>query len=110
MTTTEITKTTDAAAKKPQATKATKAKLVSKSPAAVRKEAKTKTTKATGKFAGKAIHLLVKDNPRKAGTHGWRSFEIVRKQPGISYEAYIAAGGRNNDLRWDVEHKFAEVK
>lgn len=97
--------TTETKPARKSAKKATK--LVGKSPAAVKKEAKAK---GGSQFSGKAIHLLVKDNPRKAGTHGHRSFEIVQKQPGITYEAYIAAGGRNNDLRWDIEHKFAEVK
>ena len=69
---------------------------------------KESTAKASaGKLVGK-IYLLVKDNPRKPGTHGFQSFNLVK--PGMTVEAYLAAGGRANDLRWDIDHGWAEVK
>jgi hypothetical protein len=58
-----------------------------------------------------------KENPRRPTakdrkgnvreSHGYRSLEIIRQKPGITYEAFIAAGGRARDLRWDV--KFGRV-
>ena len=42
-----------------------------------------------------------KRNPRRKGTRGWHSFEIILKNPGIVYEQYIAKGGRRQDLDWD---------
>jgi hypothetical protein len=65
----------------------------------------------TSKFAGKTIRTTLKDNPRREGTHGFKSFQIILKSKGaISYEAYKAAGGRNNDLQWDVNHSYVTVK
>lgn len=65
----------------------------------------------TGEFAGKTIFAKKQVNPRRPGTAGFKSFEIIRDKPaGVPYADYIAAGGRPNDLRWDLEHKYAEVK
>lgn len=46
----------------------------------------------------------VKENPRKPGTSGYESFELVKKQPGILYEIFRRAGGRKRDLLWDHQH------
>jgi DNA-binding MarR family transcriptional regulator len=62
------------------------------------------TTGPRGGFAGKYIFKLVQTNPRREGTHGWNSFNIVTD--GMSYEDYKRAGGRNNDLQWDIDHNF----
>lgn len=70
-------------------------------------EGSPKGRKATA--AGKFIHRNVKDNPRRAGTHGHASFDLIPAKGGISYEDYIAQGGRNNDLRYDIEHGFAQL-
>lgn len=43
-------------------------------------------------------------NPRRAGSHGYRSLQIIIDHPGITTEEYIAKGGRLNDLRWDLAH------
>lgn len=51
-------------------------------------------------FAGKVIVLLVA-NPRKPGTKGYDSWKLIT--PGMTYEAYRAAGGRYQDLNWDKE-------
>lgn len=61
-----------------------------------------------GNNAGKHIFRLVEANPRKEGSWGWKSFNLA--VTGISYEDYIKAGGRPQDLAWDVDHKFVEVK
>ena len=60
--------------------------------------------------AGKKIFPIVDGNPRLAGSHGWHAFKIVQGCPGILYEDYIAAGGESHHLRWDVQHKFLEVR
>lgn len=44
------------------------------------------------------------ENPRREGTHGYKSMQIILDNPGISYEDFISQGGRANDLRWDIEH------
>lgn len=63
-------------------------------------------------FGGKTIKPKRSVNPRqKAGGHGWNSFNILLANPdGIKYEDYIAAGGRPQDLRWDLDRGFASIK
>lgn len=60
------------------------------------------------KFSGKFIRKLVTENPRREGTWGHKSFSLIPDE-GISYEDYREAGGRNNDLQWDIDHKYVEV-
>jgi hypothetical protein len=43
-------------------------------------------------------------NPRRQNSHGYRSLQIIIDQPGITTEDFLAAGGRLNDLRWDLKH------
>lgn len=65
----------------------------------------------SSKFSGKTIFPKVSDNPRRAGTHGFNSFEIIRGQSaGVPYEQYIAQGGRTQDLKWDLDRGWCEVK
>lgn len=54
--------------------------------------------------ADKLLTTTLTENPRRAGTFGHTSFAIILKAgaKGIRYEDYIAAGGRSNDLAWDV--------
>ena len=67
-----------------------------------------KTPKASqSQFSGKKITRLVKDNPRRNGTHGFKSFALIKS--GMSYEDYLKAGGRRQDLAWDVKHRFVRV-
>ena len=47
------------------------------------------------------IVKVSKENPRKEGTHGWNSWNLLK--PKITVDEYIAAGGRGNDLRWDID-------
>lgn len=56
------------------------------------------------KYAGKVLAAQVEANPRKAGSFGQRSLQIIMDNPGIKYEDYIAKGGRPNDLEWDIKH------
>ena len=59
-------------------------------------------------FAGKRIFKLRKANPRREGTHGYRSWELL--YDGMTYEEYLKAGGRRNDLQWDLDRNRVEVK
>lgn len=43
-------------------------------------------------------------NPRRNGSAGKRSLQIIIDHPGITTEDYLAKGGRLNDLRWDLAH------
>jgi hypothetical protein len=43
-------------------------------------------------------------NPRRKGSHGYRSLQIIIDNPGIITEDYLSKGGRLNDLRWDIAH------
>lgn len=75
------------------------------------KKVKAKKSKGgggrTSKFSGKRIIKLVKDNPRRKGTEGFKSFAKLKS--GMKYEDYIKAGGRLQDLNWDIEHKYVRV-
>jgi DNA-binding MarR family transcriptional regulator len=60
------------------------------------------------KLDGKKLYRIAKTNPRREGTWGYKSFELIKD--GMTFEAYKAAGGRNNDLAWDIAHGFVEVR
>lgn len=93
--------------RKPRAEKAESA-TTDKPKAASKGKPSTGASKpSAGKLVGK-IYRIVKGNPRKEGTHGFNSYALITD--GMTVEAYLAAGGRNNDLRWDIEKKFVEVK
>lgn len=77
--------------------------------AAVKKAEKPKAAPKKSQYAGKILTATVDENPRKAGTAGHKSFAIVLKNPGITYEDYVKNGGRSNDLQWDVERKRIKV-
>lgn len=55
----------------------------------------------TSGFAGMKITKLVKENPRREGTHGHASFALITS--GMTYEKFIEAGGRRVDLDYDVK-------
>lgn len=70
----------------------------------------------TSAFAGKQLFPTVKSdeagtpiNPRRSGSWGYRSLAIIIGQPGITYEEFLAAGGRRVDLAWDVKHGSVRV-
>lgn len=67
--------------------------------------------KGSGTFAGKTLIGKKEVNPRRPGSHGFKSYEIIREAgpKGIAYEDFIAKGGRGNDLRWDIDHKWVEI-
>mgnify|MGYP004458266507 FL=1 len=75
----------------------------------------SKIEKPRGKFAGKCIKVLVDENPRRAGGHGHKMMEWLlaenKKLGGgiIEYADYVAAGGRPQDLQWDIDRNWVEV-
>lgn len=56
-------------------------------------------------FSGKKLRALVAENPRRENTWGFKSMAIILANPGITYEDFVACGGRNNDLAWDIERE-----
>ncbi len=87
-------------AKKP-ATKA--AKPTAKKPVATE-------AKGQSQFSGRKLFPKVKTNPRREGSHGFRSMGLIIAKPGIIYEDYLAAGGRNSDIRYDIAHGHCEAR
>jgi hypothetical protein len=65
---------------------------------------KTEHKGRSSNFSGKKLRPLVDENPRREGTWGFKSMAIILSNPGITYEDFVAAGGRNNDLVWDIKH------
>ena len=75
----------------------------------VKTTAPAKQTRKSG-FAGKMVQATCKTNPRREATHGFHSMQVlIDDGEPISYEKYIAAGGRLNDLVWDIEKGNAKV-
>jgi hypothetical protein len=60
-------------------------------------------------FAGRKLFPAVATNPRRPDSFGFRSLSLIFAKPGLTYEQFIAAGGRSVDLRWDVSHGNAKV-
>jgi len=92
-----------------------------KKPRKSRGAPKAKKEKASGEgdgrrgrrssFAGMVIYPLQAENPRRKDSHGYRSYDILLKnRDGITFEEYIAAGGRRNDLDWDSKHNYVELR
>lgn len=80
---------------------------------AIRKELLERGSRGAGRpsaYEGKFIYPLVDENPRRKGSHGFRSFRIILKKPGIAYEDFIKAGGLSHGLRWDLERSFVAVR
>jgi len=60
-------------------------------------------------YSGRVIVPLVATNPRKPGTVGFNSWNRITF--GMTYDAYILAGGRRQDIDWDRARgwvKFAD--
>lgn len=109
----------EAATKKAAAPTKAAAKKAAVTKTAAKAPAKKAATKAPGggagrtsKLAGKTIVASVKENPRRPGSHGFNSMNILIKAgaKGITTEEYLKAGGRMNDLNWDIEHGNAKAK
>lgn len=81
---------------------------------AVAAKAETQSAAKKGRssaFNGKTLKAKSKDNPRREGTNGHKSMAIILAagDKGISYEAFVAAGGRRVDLAWDFNRGAVEV-
>lgn len=74
-------------------------------------------------YAGKRIYSLCKDNPRRTWSvsrktgdsqvpFGYRAMQLVidAGENGITYEDYIAQGGRPNDLKFDLAKEHVEIR
>ena len=62
-------------------------------------------------YGGHIFVALCSENPRRPGSHGFNSMEIIidAGKEGISYEDFIVAGGRRQDLAWDLKHDNVEM-
>ena len=99
--------------------KAPKKEQAAKAPL-VKKEATKKTSpdssektgmKLVGKksaLAGKYLYKLTETNPRREGTHGWHSWNVLKN--GMTYEQFIAAKGGNKHLMWDIAAGHVEAR
>jgi hypothetical protein len=71
----------------------------------------SEVSSSRGKFSGKTIHCLVKENPRRQATKGFHSMGIlINSGDPVKYEDYIEQGGRRQDLQWDLDRKYVEIK
>ena len=56
-------------------------------------------------FKGKMIEAACQENPRRAGTGGFKSMQILIDANGpISFEDFLEAGGRRIDFAWDLKY------
>ena len=52
---------------------------------------------------GKTLNHVKESNDRREGSHGHKSLQIIIDNPGITTEAFVEAGGRLVDLKWDMD-------
>lgn len=62
---------------------------------------KVKRKGRKSKFSGKKIYPAGEENPRRVGSAGWKTFELILANPGLTGEELVAGGGRLVDLAWD---------
>lgn len=76
-----------------------------------KKASKPQHSGKKSQFEAGIIKSKMKTNPRRDGTWGYKSFDIILSagDEGISYENYLAKGGRNKDLTWDWNHGYVSV-
>lgn len=61
-------------------------------------------------FAGKKLFPLVDGNDRRTDSHGQRSMNIILNHQGLTYEEFLASGGRRQDLAHDIDRKRVEIR
>ena len=114
----QLGKEIDAPTTKVEAPKAKKAAKAPAKPEA-KEEAKPKaarepkTDRRTPKdLEGKKLYFKGdgKENPRREGTHGHKSLQIIIDHKGITFDDFVKKGGRPKDLYWDMEYDRIEVK
>lgn len=54
------------------------------------------------------ITILVAANPKKEGTKAYSRYALY--EDGMPVQAALEAGVTAEDLRWDVQHKYVEIK
>ena len=74
---------------------------------------KSKSSKRNGagrvsEFAGKTIVRLQKENPRREGSQGWKSWSVIKK--GMTYEEFIKAGGSRGSLAKEIKNKRIKLR
>ena len=100
--------------KKAPAKKAPAKKAPAKKAPAKKAPAKKAPSAATAKRASNGfdetakITLLVKENPKRAGSEAHRRFKLYKT--GMTVGDFIAKGGASADLRWDAKHKAISIK
>lgn len=108
-TTTTSTEDTTMAADKKSAAKKSASKKTAAKKGAAKKESTGRRGRAS-QFSGKTI-TKVKDSTRQEGSLCHASWVIIeRAKNGISYEDFIAKGGRRKDLAWELAHGNVKVK
>ncbi len=60
-------------------------------------------------YKGKTLTAKVSENKRRKGSAGRESLQIIIDNSPITYEAFIAKGGRRQDLAWDIKEGRVEV-
>lgn len=72
---------------------------------------------ATGgrsRYAGNTLHpnaaVCAGGNPSRLGTQRYDSLQIILDQPGLTYEAFLAAGGEAIHLRRELRRGIVEAK
>jgi hypothetical protein len=61
-------------------------------------------------YRGKTLVAKTQENKRRKGSAGQISLQIIIDNSPIVYEAYIAAGGRRQDLAHDIKEDRVEIK
>ena len=103
----------EAPAKKTRQPKAPKEPKQPKAPKPPKEPKQDAEAKAGSRFSKNSVANIFAQcdvNPRREGSHGHRSMEIVMNSPGINVSEFIEAGGRIVDLRWDLDHGNVRIE
>jgi len=61
-------------------------------------------------FNGTTIHLNCEGNPRKEGSVAANSFKLIIENDGLTFEEFMTAGGRLNQVRLDSRRGYLVIK
>lgn len=96
--------------RQPKAPKEPKQLKAPKQPKEPKQDSEAKAGSRFSKNSVANIYPQVDVNPRREGSHGHRSMEIVINNHGINVSEFIQAGGRVVDLRWDLDHGNVRIE
>jgi hypothetical protein len=96
--------------KAPKAPKEPKAPKAPKAPRAAKGESGPRGSRANAKYAGHRLYSKCQENPRRPDSIGFKSHEILLKNPGITYEEFLAKGGVPAALAWDIDKDFVRIE